>query len=199
MAANAKWSETMNDIFTGKLVRLSAYDPKEMGEAFAIWARDSEYRRMSDARAASLPSAKRAIEFFEKDLEEMSSAIHFFGVRALADDALIGEMVLEIIDWAGRDAFIGLSIGARSNWNRGYGTDMTNVLLRFAFTEVNLQRVTLSVFEYNPRAIRTYEKAGFRHEGRLRQFLNKEGRRWDMLFMGILREEWLEQNMESRS
>ena len=73
---------------------------------------------------------------------------------------------------------------------------MMNLLLRFAFTEVNLRRVTLAVFEYNPRAIRTYEKVGFRHEGRLRQFLNKEGRRWDMLFMGILREEWLERNTE---
>jgi RimJ/RimL family protein N-acetyltransferase len=69
-----------------------------------------------------------------------------------------------------------------------------NVLLRFAFTEVNLRRVTLSVFEYNPRAIRSYEKAGFRHEGRVRKALNKEGRRWDVLFMGILRDEWMEKN-----
>jgi RimJ/RimL family protein N-acetyltransferase len=68
------------------------------------------------------------------------------------------------------------------------------VLLRFAFTEVNLRRVTLSVFEYNPRAIRSYEKAGFRHEGRLRKVLNKEGKRWDILLMGILREDWLERN-----
>jgi RimJ/RimL family protein N-acetyltransferase len=73
---------------------------------------------------------------------------------------------------------------------------MMNLLLRFAFTEVNLRRVSLGVFEYNPRAIRTYEKTGFRHEGRVRQFLNKEGRRWDMLFMGIMREEWLERNTE---
>jgi len=57
-----------------------------------------------------------------------------------------------------------------------------------------MNRVTLSVFEYNPRAIRSYEKAGFRHEGRMRGRLNKEGKRWDMLFMGILRKEWMEQN-----
>jgi RimJ/RimL family protein N-acetyltransferase len=68
------------------------------------------------------------------------------------------------------------------------------VILRYAFTEVNLQRVSLTVFEYNPRAVRSYEKTGFRHEGRFRQFLNRENRRWDMLFMGILRDEWLEQN-----
>jgi RimJ/RimL family protein N-acetyltransferase len=64
--------------------------------------------------------------------------------------------------------------------------------LRFAFSEINLRRVTLTVFEYNRRAIRSYEKAGFQHEGRLRGALNKEGKRWDMLYMGIRREEWLD-------
>jgi RimJ/RimL family protein N-acetyltransferase len=57
--------------------------------------------------------------------------------------------------------------------------------------------MTLTVFEYNPRAIRSYEKAGFQREGRLRKILNKEGKRWDMLYMGILRKEWLEQNIEA--
>ena len=56
----------------------------------------------------------------------------------------------------------------------------------------NLNGVTLTMFEYNSRAVRSYEKAGFRHEGRMRQVLNKEGKRWDILTMGILREEWME-------
>ena len=97
----------------------------------------------------------------------------------------------------GRDAFVGLGIGETEYWSKGYGTDVMNVLLRFAFTEINLKRVTLTVFEYNPRAVRSYEKAGFRHEGRLRDLLYREGRRWDNLFMGILREEWLELNAET--
>jgi RimJ/RimL family protein N-acetyltransferase len=89
---------------------------------------------------------------------------------------------------------VGLSIGKREDWGQGYGTEMMRLLLQFAFMEINLRRVTLAVFDYNPRAIRAYEKAGFRHEGRIRQFLHKEGQRWDMLFMGVLREEWLEQH-----
>jgi RimJ/RimL family protein N-acetyltransferase len=97
-----------------------------------------------------------------------------------------------VVNWPAGDAFVGLGIGDTEYWSKGYGTDSMHVLLRFAFTELNLQRVTLSVFEYNPRAIRSYEKAGFRHEGRMRKVLNKEGRRWDVLYMGILREEWLE-------
>ena len=64
------------------------------------------------------------------------------------------------------------------------------VLLRYAFDELNLYRVTLNTFEYNPRAIRSYEKAGFKVEGRVRKYLNREGRRWDVIFMGILAEEW---------
>jgi RimJ/RimL family protein N-acetyltransferase len=53
-----------------------------------------------------------------------------------------------------------------------------------------MQRVSLNVFEYNPRAIRSYEKCGFKHEGRARQAMNRDGRRWDLIFMGCLREEW---------
>ena len=68
-----------------------------------------------------------------------------------------------VVNWNGRDAFVGLGIGETEYWNKGYGTDVMNVLLRYAFMELNLLRVTLSVFEYNPRAIRSYEKAGFRH------------------------------------
>ena len=60
--------------------------------------------------------------------------------------------------------------------------------------EMNLRRVSLNVFEYNPRGIRSYEKAGFRHEGRQRQYLNRDGRRWDIVYMGILREEWMAEN-----
>jgi RimJ/RimL family protein N-acetyltransferase len=99
-----------------------------------------------------------------------------------------------VVDWSGRDAFVGLGIGEIEYWSKGYGTDIMNVLLRYAFTEINLKRVTLSVFEYNPRAIRSYEKAGFCHEKRRRRALNREGQRWDELYMGILREEWMEKN-----
>ncbi len=55
--------------------------------------------------------------------------------------------------------------------------------------EGELVRLTLNVFEYNPRAIRCYEKVGFTVEGRVRQWLNREDRRWDMIYMGVLREE----------
>jgi len=185
----------MKDIFTGKLVRLSAFDPEEMSKVFPRWNQNSEYIRLLNASARPMQSSKAELKWMEKEAEEISPAGYYFSIRTLAEDKLIGEIGLDVINWSGRDAFVGLGIGETEYWSKGYGTDVMSVLLRFAFMEINLRRVTLGVFEYNPRAIRSYEKAGFRHEGRLRRLLSREGRRWDNLFMGILREEWTELNV----
>jgi RimJ/RimL family protein N-acetyltransferase len=182
----------MKDVFTGRYVRLSAFDPQEMSKAFPRWNQNSEYFRLLNSSGQPLQSSKAALKWMEEEVGEMSPGSYFFSIRTLAEDRLIGELALDVVNWPGRDAFVGLGIGETEYWSKGYGTDIMNVLLRFAFTEINLERVTLSVFEYNPRAIRSYEKAGFRHEGRMRKVLNKEGSRWDVLYMCILREEWLE-------
>lgn len=184
----------MKDIFTGRLARLSASDPEEMSKAFTRWNLNSEYARLLSSSAQPMQSAKGTAKWMEKEIEEMSPASYFFSIRTLAEDKLIGELNLDVVNWPGRDAFVGLGIGETEYWNKGYGTDVMNILLRFAFSEINLRRVTLTAFEYNPRAIRSYEKAGFRHEGHLHNYLNREGRRWNELYMGILREEWIEVN-----
>jgi RimJ/RimL family protein N-acetyltransferase len=184
----------MNDDLTGKFVRLSAWDPEEMSKVIPRWYRNSEYIRLLNSSARPMLSPKAELKWMEEEVDKMSPGSYFFSIRTLAEDKLIGELNLDVVTWPGGDAFVGLGIGETEYWNKGYGTDIMKVLLRFAFNEINLRRVTLTVFQYNPRAIRSYEKAGFRHEGRMRKVLNKEGRRWDMLYMGILREDWLELN-----
>ena len=185
----------MKDIFKGKLVCLSAFDPEELAKAYSTWTRDSELQRLFDAGASRLHSTKVGTDFFEKIVKENVPANHFFSIRRLDDDRLLGDINLDVInEWGSRDAFVGLGIGDREDWGKGYGTDAMKIMLRFAFTELNLRRVTLTVFEYNPRAINTYEKVGFRHEGRMRGALLRDGKRWDMFYMGILAEEWKEKN-----
>lgn len=182
----------MNDLFKGELVRLSAFDPEEVGRAYARWNVDSEFKRLLDADASRLYSAKAISRYFEKEMEDQPPAAHYFSIRTLADDRLIGDLNLDVISWNHRDAFVGIGLGSRADWGRGYGTEAMRLALRFAFLELCLRRITLTVFEYNPRAIRAYEKAGFRLEGRMRQAMSREGRRWDVLFMGILKDEWTE-------
>ena len=180
-----------SNLLHGSLVRIVAEEPKDLAEACAGWNQDSEYLRLLDAQPANQVSAKKISEWIQKDQEKDPPHIFLFGIRTLEEDHLVGFIDLEGSMFPHGDAFVGIGVGEREFWGKGYGTDAMKVILRYAFQELNLRRVSLDTFEYNPRAIRSYEKAGFVHEGRARDFLYREGQRWDMLFMGILREEWL--------
>lgn len=180
------------DLFTGKLVRLTAVDSQRLAEALSHWGRDSEYWRLLASDPARLHTIKGTKEWLDKDLEKDPPKNLIFEIHTLDGDRLIGETGFDGIHWQHGDTFIGIGLGERDAWGNGYGTDAMRIMLRYAFTELNLHRVSLDVFEYNPRAIRSYEKAGFKHEGRMRQSMLREGRRWDLLFMGITQAEWLE-------
>ena len=180
------------NIYSGDLVRLAAEDNESMAEEIAKWQLDSEYLRLLDADPARLWSVKKVKEWLDKDLEKPLNDF-FFSVRTLDGDKLIGFVGLFGLQWNHGNVMVGLGIGDRELWGKGYGTDVMRLILRYAFTELNVFRVTLNVFEYNPRAIRSYEKAGFKVEGRMREFLHRDGRRWDLLYMGVLKDEW-EQN-----
>ena len=177
-------------LFRGALVRLAAVDPDEMSKAMPRWNLDSEFYRMLDSGPQAMFSAKKVKEWIEKDLEKDPAQDMFFSIRALADDRLIGFMSL--FDNTGHtgDALVGIGIGEREYWGKGYGTDAMRVMLDYVFNELNYRRLSLIVFEHNPRGIRSYEKAGFVREGRLRGMMARDGRRWDWFWMGILRQEW---------
>lgn len=102
----------------------------------------------------------------------------------------IGNCGLFNIDWKNRSAEIGIMIGEKDVWNRGYGTRAMRMLLQHGFETLNLHRLFLRVFEPNRRAIRAYETAGFVHEGRQREAEYKGGRYMDVLFMSVLKWEW---------
>lgn len=114
------------------------------------------------------------------------------------DGTHIGIISLDEIDWKNRKATMGVIIGEKGYWDRGYGTDAVKTLLRFAFDELNLNRVEVSVYDFNLRAIRCYEKCGFVIEGRLRQSIFRNGRYHDELKMAILKEEWRRQHGRDR-
>ena len=172
-------------VLTGHKIRLTVEDPEKDAELFEQWIQNSEYQRLLDNQASLFP-AKTIREWIEKDCDP----IYLFIIRTLNDDRPVGFIQLGEIDWGARNGWVSIGIGQSEDWGKGFGTDAMKVLLRFAFEELNLHRVNLSVFEYNPRAIRSYEKTGFRQEGRERHALHRDGKRWDLLYMGILKSDW---------
>jgi len=177
----------MNDLLHGELVRLTAENPEILAENFSHWNQDTGWVRFLDTDPSRLLSAKKWKEWLEKGgTDEL-----LWAIRKLEDDAIIGFIALFNLYKQHGDTLVAIAVGERQYWSHGYGTDAMRVMLRYSFLELNLRRVGLIVFEYNPRAIRSYEKAGFVHEGRVRGAMQRDGRRWDCLNMGILREEWL--------
>ena len=91
-----------------------------------------------------------------------------------------------------RSAEIGIFIGRKDFWNKGCGCEAMRLMIGHGFNDLNLNRIFLQVYETNPNGVRCYEKAGFKHEGRLREARYHEGRYIDMLMMSILKSEWIE-------
>ena len=181
----------MKDLFRGELVRLTSEEPEVRAKQEVRWQRDTEFHRLADSDPAELNSEKKIKAWIEKNVEGgFNPARYPFSIRTLDDDKLIGFVGLWL-DLVHSEAWIGIGIGDRDHWGKGYGTDAMRLALQYAFMELGMQRVSLGLHAYNARALKSYEKAGFRLEGRTRQDMLREGKRTDSLWMGILREEWL--------
>lgn len=182
----------MKDLFRGELVRFTLEEPETDAKAGVRWQRDSEFHRLADGDPARLNSEKKIREWAEKQIEKgFDPERYSFSVRTLAEDKFIGFLGLWV-DLIHREAWVGLGIGERDFWSKGYGSDMMKLCQQYVFMELGLERLSLGLHEYNSRALRSYEKCGFRLEGRTRQTVLREGQRSDTLWMGILREEWLQ-------
>jgi len=113
-----------------------------------------------------------------------------FGIVLKEENRLIGTCELRLGPAAHRSADIGIGILGSEFHGKGYGAEAIRLLLAYAFETLGQHRVTLSVFENNPRGIRCYEKCGFRREGVRRQARWWAGRWWDILDYAILENEW---------
>jgi RimJ/RimL family protein N-acetyltransferase len=182
----------MKDLFRGDLIRLTSEEPEFHARHEARWERDTEFHRLADSEPAELISEKRIKEWGEKSAEEGFKPERYpFSIRALSDDKLIGFLGLWL-NLTHSEAWVGIGIGERGYWGKGYGTDAMKLAVQYSFLELGVQRVSLGLHAYNARALKSYEKAGFRLEGRTRQDIQREGQRFDSLWMGILRNEWLQ-------
>ncbi len=179
-----------DEFLVGEKVRLVPCEAERDSKIFVSWRNNSEYLRLMDGDIALQFSIQKVKKWMEED--ESSEKFAFFIIKSKENDAVIGEIGISGFQGKHSNAFVGISIGDPENWGKGFGTDAMREILRYGFGILNLHHISLTVFEYNPRGVKSYEKAGFKLEGVQRKFLNRDGRRWDMYRMGILKSEWEE-------
>jgi RimJ/RimL family protein N-acetyltransferase len=165
----------------GKLVRLRALEALDEPLVYR-WINDPEVAQWLMAR---LPFSHQQIhDYIAQSSPSYEEAR--FGIESRSDGSLIGVCYLALTALPDRRARLGIEVGDRARWGRGYGTDAMVTLCRYGFAMMNLHRIELEVFRENERAIRVYERTGFRVEGTRREAAWKFGRYHDLVLMGLL-------------
>jgi diamine N-acetyltransferase len=173
----------------GERVRLRAIERDDLPR-FVAWLNDPEVLRgLLLAIPLSLPQEE---QWFSRMLEQPTEE-HPLVIEVNTPEGwtAIGNIAFHAVNWIERSAEVGIFIGEKSLWNQGYGREAMKLMLRHGFNTLNLNRIFLRVYASNPRAVKSYEYAGFVHEGRLRQAHFQDGQYVDVLIMSVLRSEWL--------
>ncbi len=178
-------------MFEGELIRLREYHKEDVPLAWK-YVNDPEVRRNL---TPGVPFPLR-LEDEEKwyEQQEAGKDTYNFAIERKEDTAYIGGCGINEVDWKNRCVTVGIFIASQC-WDKGYGTDAMKVLLRFVFEQMNIHRIELRTYSFNPRAIRSYEKCGFRKEAVLRQRIFRDSKYYDEVVMGILQDEWNELNL----
>lgn len=181
-------------IIYGKRIRLRAVEREDV-QKFHEWVNDPEVTR---GLVMIMPMSMRdETEWFEglskRELNQRPLSIE---IRKGKGWKLIGNCGVFGIEWENRSGELGIMIGEKSEWNKGYGAEGMSLLLKHGFETLNLNRIYLRVYAYNIGAVRAYEKAGFILEGRLREAVYKLGKYDDVLIMSVLRSDWDSQKKE---
>jgi RimJ/RimL family protein N-acetyltransferase len=165
----------------GSAVRLDPLTPAVLDDYWAS-LQEPEGRRLTgthaefDRETARQWLATRAQHHDRADWAVMRSS----------DDRFLGEAVINDFDPANESASYRVALADPSLYGKGYGTEVTRLVVAYALDTVGIHRLSLEVYDFNPRAQRTYEKCGFVLEGRLRDALFWDGVRYDSLVMSIV-------------
>jgi RimJ/RimL family protein N-acetyltransferase len=187
--------DIQTQLFVGQLIRLGPVDHEKDPEIESRWTHDLAYLRaigISPARPISPAQVKKKYEAIEKEMDE-SKNLFYFAIRSRADAQLLGFTRIYWVEWTHGTGNLSLGIGDPVDRRKGYGSDALRLMLRFAFAELNLYRLTVALGEDNSGALQFFEKFGFQEEVRRRKALQHDGQTWDLLHLGLLAEEWREQ------
>jgi RimJ/RimL family protein N-acetyltransferase len=181
-------------VIYGERVRLRAAERNDVNR-FCVWVNDPEVTRYL---SLYLPMSTVDEENWFDSMTKRDQSEKTLVVEVRDGDVwkMIGNCGVFGIDPVNRLGELGIMLGEKDEWNKGYGTETMTLLLRHCFGTLNLNRAFLQVYAENIRAKRSYEKAGFVEEGCLREAVYRHGKYDDVIIMSVLRSEWVAQKKE---
>lgn len=162
----------------GDRVFLRVLEETDATLRYAGWLNDPVVNEYLETRHATIPGLR---EYIREKLESPTAL--FFGIFWKETGEQIGNVKLEPIDWSLGRATMGILIGEKAFWGRGVGTEVTNMIVQFAFETLGMAEVNLGVISENKSAIHVYEKCGFETYRVEKNAVNHEGVRYDQVLM----------------
>jgi RimJ/RimL family protein N-acetyltransferase len=177
----------MRELETDRLI-LRAHSLEHV-DAFVRWSVDPEVHDLSDDNPRP-PSPEQAAAALERWITAPQDAVRRFVLCLRDGGAPIGFADIALIELEHARAMLGLVVGEKALWGRGYGREALAGLLHVSFAGLGLRRVGASIYATNARSMRLFEGAGFVREGVLREHVWKHGAALDEVQLGLLRREW---------
>ena len=168
----------------------------EDGEKYTEWLNDFETTDYI-GKSSKICSIENERKWLEDGIDSKDSQI--FGIIESKSNKIIGNCGIHRIDSIDRTATLGIFIGDKEERNKGYGTEAIKLLLDYGFNYLNLHEIQLDVIAFNKRAIKCYEKAGFKEYGRRRECEYLNGKYYDLISMDILRSEFKENYIKNKN
>ncbi|MDN7245053.1 GNAT family protein [Planococcus shenhongbingii] len=170
-------------MFKGEKVCLTAMRAEDLPD-YRKWNGEAGFGRNYNSSPIREISEKQANDWFQENTERDFR----FAIRPVGLDTFMGVCAIEDIEWPHRVGWLSIALGPDFQ-GHGYGTEAMAILMNYAWNELNLHRLQLTVFDYNQPAIAMYERLGFQKEGVYREFLQRDGKRHDMFLYGKLTSE----------
>ncbi|CAM2962539.1 GNAT family protein [Hathewaya histolytica] len=169
---------------TGEKCYLSPIDTSDY-EKYTEWLNDPEV-----AIGLSLMPKVIGIQFEKDALNDLVKDGYNFAIIDSKSNELIGNCGFPSTDLRNRHGEVGIFIGNKSYWGKGYGVEALTLLLDFGFNVINLESIHLVAYGFNESAIKCYRKVGFKECGRIRNAYTLAGNKYDQIIMDILSSEF---------
>ncbi|MCE0495281.1 GNAT family N-acetyltransferase [Vibrio salinus] len=157
-------------------------------ELFYVWSCDRDVTRYSLSSYA-YPQSKTDMSSWLSGINSERSNV-YFGICCKEDDQLIGYAGISSISTLNRSGEFFILIGNKACWGQGIGTLVTKLVTHYAIKTLGLHRVQLTAYTRNTAAMNAYRKAGYQHEGVMRQAGFRDGQFVDKVIMSVLSTEW---------
>lgn len=190
-----KKNEKSIDILEGKRIYLREIKVEDVNQNYCGWMNDPDVNKYLESRFAahSIVSLKKYVKNIISDRLNV-----FFAIILKTENKHIGNIKLGPINNVHNVADIGIIIGEKDCWGKGYATEAINLVVNYAFTRLNLHKITAGCYATNKGSLNAFLKAGFSQEGVRKQHCFSDGKYVDDIVLGIIKSEKIQRSWRKK-